>query len=152
RDAAAIDAEMARQAEENARLFGPGAEAAPEGMDPARWAFIRRNRDADASADLARLDLPILAIWGAEDLNVDAIADAASYRSLLADNPAARVLVAPDATHGLLKAGPYNTQLTADWPWWVTARFLVEGRYAFAPGALSQVVDWIAVQATGSAD
>ncbi len=140
-----IDAAMATQEIEDERLFGAGAQRPPDGMSEDRWRFIRQNREADAREPLSTLDLPLLAIWGAEDLNVDAVRNAAIYREILAkrDVPT-RILLWPDATHGLLKAPAYNWQLTEDWSGFAYARFLAEGRHAFAPGALDMIATWIA--------
>lgn len=144
----AIDLALARDAERNDRLFGADARfdeaTAPDGMSRDRWEFVRRNRAADATADLAELDIPTLAIWGQEDVNVDAAADGAIYRAVLsARHPANRMVVIPDATHGLLKAGPYNYQLPSQWPLWPKGRFLLEGRFAYAPGALDEITRFI---------
>lgn len=141
---------VADNVQANESAFGPKAQAAdaPEGMAPDRWRFIQKNRNADSRADLARLDLPLLAIWGAKDLNVDASGDAAIYRALLAEqNPHTRILLWPDATHGLLKAAAYNWQLTENWSWFATLRFVAEGRHAYAPGALNAIIDWIGIVA-----
>ena len=109
-----------------------------------RWRFVRTNRDADAREALAALDLPLFAIWGTEDLNVDAGADAEIYRALAAPrHPMSRVVLWPEATHGLLRAGPYNWQLVEDWSPWAHARFVVQGRHAYAPGAMEAITDWI---------
>ncbi|MBL3586826.1 alpha/beta hydrolase [Rhodovulum sulfidophilum] len=128
------------------RAFGPDAQAsdAPAGMTPDRWQFLRRNHGADARAALGRLDLPLLAIWGEDDLNVDARRNAAIYREILAGHDArSRIVIWPDATHGLLKANAYNWQLIEDWPLIAKLRFVLEGRYAYAPGALDAIMDWI---------
>ncbi|AUQ52398.1 Alpha/beta hydrolase family protein (plasmid) [Phaeobacter inhibens] len=126
--------------------FGSEAqvENAPTGMSVDRWHFIRENRDADARLDLAQLDLPLLAMWGADDLNVDAENDAALYRkSLEAGGVHNKIILWPAATHGLLKSAAYNWQLTEDWSPFAIARFLAEGRFAFAPGALDEITGWI---------
>lgn len=150
-DAAGIDRRLARSAADDDRLFGPAAAdpaTLPDGMGLDRWGFIRRNRTADATDDLRRLDVPLLALWGAEDLNVDAAADAVTYRETVAGNQSAtRIVIVPGATHGLLKAGPYNAQLVSDWPWSTTLRFLLEGRHAYAPGVLDMIRDWIIARA-----
>lgn len=49
----------------------------------------------------------------------------------------------PEATHGLLKASAYNWQLTDDWSCFAVARFFVEGRHTYAPGALDTITGWI---------
>ncbi len=140
----AIDAAIAAQQVEDERVFGASAERAPDGMSQDRWRFVRQNRGADARAPLSTLDLPLLAVWGADDLNVDAARNAAVYRDVLAERDVpTRIILWPDATHGLLKAPAYNWQLVEDWSWFAYARFLVEGRHAFAPGALGMIADWI---------
>ena len=142
-----IERALARSAVDDDHLFGrPHIEpsALPGGMEPDRWVFIRRNRNEDANDDLRNLNVPLLALWGAEDLNVDANDDAAIYReTVTANHPENRVVIVAEATHGLLKAGPYNTQLVSDWSWYTTLRYLMEGRYAFAPGSLEMICKWI---------
>ncbi|QPH54694.1 alpha/beta hydrolase family protein [Pontivivens ytuae] len=142
-----IERLMAEAAIADERVFGAEvfeAAAVPDGMSEARWGFIRRNRAEDARGDLAGLDVPLLAIWGEEDLNVDAEHDAQVYRDLVGGrHPANRVVVVPDATHGLLKAGPYNRQLVSEWSWDMELRFVLEGRHAFADGALEEITGWI---------
>lgn len=147
-ETAAIDAILAQTREHNARLFGRDAvydpAALPDGMSEARWGFIQRNRLADARADIAQISLPLLAVWGADDLNVDAAHDSAVYETAMGRaHPATRLHVVRDATHGLLKAGPYNYQLSSQWPWHAQLRFVWEGRGAYAPGVLDLITQWI---------
>lgn len=146
--AAEIAAEIERSQASDDVIFAETAEYdaayAAEGLSQARWGFIRRNRREDSRALLSALDMPVLAIWGADDLNVDAAGDSAIFAAALAGlNPANRVIVVPEATHGLLAAGPYNAQLTSDWSSWTTLRFLLEGRRAFAPGFIEELSAWI---------
>ncbi|WP_416368610.1 alpha/beta hydrolase [Tritonibacter mobilis] len=116
----------------------------PAGMTPARWGFIQVNRNSDASADLAALELPLMAIWGAQDLNVDAVRDFDRYRSLRAAAAAeTKLQLWPEATHGLLRAKTYNYQSFDEWSWFAHARFVLAGRGAYAPGALDAISDWI---------
>ncbi|ARC90326.1 alpha/beta hydrolase [Rhodovulum sp. MB263] len=128
------------------RTFGPEAKAsdAPEGMTTDRWQFLRRNHSADARGALGRLDLPLLAIWGQDDLNVDASRNAAIYREILAGREdGTRIVLWPKATHGLLKSAAYNWQLTQDWSLFAKLRFVLEGRHAYAPGILDTIMGWI---------
>lgn len=119
-------------------------------MSPERWAFVRRNLHEDATSALEKLDIPLLALWGADDLNVNPEANATLYRKAIEGNhPANRIEVIPNATHGLLRAASYNTQLTGEWSWFTTMRFLMEGRHAYAPGALETISDWIHARAVG---
>lgn len=143
-DPQAIDRAIAEQSLKDERIFGPEATGPPAGMSADRWQFIRINRDADARDALARLDLPLLAIWGADDLNVDPARNAAIFRAVLAGrDKETEIIIWPKATHGLLKASAYNWQLTEEWPWFAMVRFFLEGRHAFAPGALDTVTEWI---------
>lgn len=136
---------IARQDSEDDRVFANTATAddAPAGMYRDRWRFIRRNRNADARQALSSLDLPVLALWGSEDLNVDPARNAAVFKELLSgrDLPT-RITTLPGATHGLLKAPTYNWQLSEDWSYYAIARFLLEGRHAFATGALDAISGW----------
>lgn len=155
-NAAGIEQTLTAASIENEDVFGPEARfdlaAVPAGMNEDRWAFIRRNRYEDARDNLGNLDMPVLAIWGAEDLNVDAAGDADIYREIVGARHAAnKIAVVPQATHGLLKADPYNTQLVSQWSWYMAAKFLAEGRYAFAPEAIDQIRLWITARANESA-
>lgn len=143
-----IEAILADQRRRDAILFRPGATFAeldvPGGMSEDRWSFVQRNHLVDASADLQRLSLPLFALWGADDLNVDAQLDAALYQAALATSDVeTRLQIVPHATHGLLKADRYNYQLTSQWPWHAEMRFLWEGRNAYVPGTLEMIADWI---------
>jgi len=145
-DAEAINEIIAAQVLEDDRIFGADAQAsdAPDSMAMDRWGFVRGNRSADAQQALSVLDLPVLTIWGANDLNVDAYRNAQMYHEALTGrHVATRIIVWPDATHGLLKAHAYNWQLTEDWTAFAFMRFLVEGRYAYAPGTLEEIASWI---------
>lgn len=145
-DEEAIEQALEDKKEADERAFGEHAQPinAPEGMSQDRWLFIRENRDEDAREMLARLDLPLFAIWGAEDLNVNAEKDAAIYVDLVAGrNAHTQVVIWPGATHGLLKSHAYNWQLIEQWSWFAKSRFLAEGRYAFATGSLDAITAWI---------
>lgn len=121
-------------------------------LTPERWRFLRENRHSDAREALARLDLPLFAVWGAGDLNVDAARDAATYRRLVADRHAAtQIILWPEATHGLLRAAPYNWQLVENWSWLAKLRFLLEGRHAYAPGFLTVLTTWITARGQSTA-
>ncbi|MGH1444886.1 MAG: alpha/beta hydrolase [Cognatishimia sp.] len=147
---AEINRALEREERDDERIFGPHAtpERAPDGMTTDRWAFIRRNRFEDARTYLPGLDIPLLALWGDKDLNVDAARDSATYESIAgtADLPIGTHRIA-NATHGLLRASAYNWQLPDQWSWAARLRFFVEGRYAYASGALDTVTTWILGQA-----
>lgn len=146
-----IERVMAKMAADDERLFTPSQvppATLPGSMSPERWAFVRRNLHEDATHDLKKLEVPVLAMWGAEDLNVNPAVNAEIYRKTVGGNhPANRIDVIPDASHGLLRAVPYNMQLTSEWSWLTTLRFLMEGRDAYAPGALETITEWVRARA-----
>ena len=155
-DATQIAEALAKEAAKDAELLSPtvrytdiAGKANKAGMSEERWGFIRRNHTSNAEHDLAGLDIPLLAIWGADDLNVDARRDAGYYRQLAHSSTGVppQVLVLPQATHGLLQSPYFNYQLVDDWPLWAKALFLLQGRNAFAPGALDAITRFILTQA-----
>eukprot|EP00435_Cladocopium_sp_Y103_P078419 s1_g2158.t1 len=113
-------------------------------MSDDRRAFVTRNQGADALAALAQVQVPFLAIYGADDLNVDARRNAETYeRALGTLRRENSVVIVPDATHGLLRSDMFNFQLSTDWPGWAIPAFVLAGRYAFAPGVWTDMADWI---------
>ncbi|MEP5152315.1 alpha/beta hydrolase [Planktotalea sp.] len=145
-DTETINEMITAQNQEDERIFGKDAKEsdAPSNMSRDRWGFNQRNRTADARQALSTLELPLLAIWGADDLNVDAVRNAEIYLEALARrNEATQIIVWPEATHGLLKARSYNWQLTKDWSWFAIMRFLAEGRYAYSPGTINAIAIWV---------
>lgn len=113
-------------------------------MTADRSAFVERNRGADGRDALAKVSVPLLALFGSGDLNVDPVADSETYRQIVMplrlEN---KVVVVPEATHGLLRAPLFNYQLVSQWPDWLLAMYVMTGRYAFAPGVWQQTADWI---------
>ena len=106
-----------------------------------RWAFIKRNRYEDSTIFIANLTIPTLAVWGEDDLNVDAMNDVEIYKKFLTVSPRQVVLI-PEATHSLLKS-TYNYQLFDQWPLEKQEEWYVEGRSAYAEGALDLMTDWV---------
>lgn len=147
-DAAEIAASVAaRQTRDDLLFSSQSVEAGispPDGMSAERFSFIVRNRDADATAHISEIRLPLLVLYGAEDLNVDPRANAALYRQAIeSGHLKSRVTVFPGATHGLLRAWLFNYQLPSQMPALTKAAFVALGRRAYAPGALQYLSDWI---------
>ncbi|MCU6376789.1 alpha/beta hydrolase family protein [Morganella morganii] len=131
---------------ENDRIFGTDGSKDPAqrgDMTPDRFEFVVKNYLSDATPALPQMNGRVLAVWGAEDLNVDARQNACRYQLLLKDNPKANVVVFPQAGHGLLQAPAFNYQLSSDWPVLRQWQFLYTGRGAYYPGTLSLITDWI---------
>lgn len=119
-------------------------------MSEDRFGFVKRNITADARSDLARIDQPVLALFGADDLNVDAKSDSVIYRDILIGrHPQNDVILIPDASHGLLHSNLFNYQLASEMPEERQWLFAAMGRYAYAPDVLDQTANWIH-QATDS--
>ncbi|EPW8571297.1 alpha/beta hydrolase family protein [Morganella morganii] len=137
---------LAAEQADNDRIFGTGGSEDPaerSDMTPDRFAFVVKNYLSDASPVIPQMNGRVLAVWGAEDLNVDALPNACRYQSLLKNNPQANVIVFPQAGHGLLQSPAFNYQLSSDWPVLRQWQFLYAGREAYYPGALSLITDWI---------
>tara|TARA_E500000305_G_scaffold84137_1_gene70013 strand:- start:294 stop:1265 length:972 start_codon:yes stop_codon:yes gene_type:complete len=113
-------------------------------MSAERLAFVQRNRGADARAALAKVSIPFLALYGSDDLNVDPVAESETYRQIVVPlRSENKVMVVPEATHGLLRAPLFNYQLVSQWPDWLPATYVMAGRYAFAPGVWQHMAEWI---------
>ena len=119
-----------------------------EPMSQDRYHFVMLNAVADASDGLSQIKAPILGIWGKEDLNVDARESVATYEEIFADagHPDYQIVMFPAATHGLLKAEPYNNQNASNWDTSTLLSYLREGEAAYAPGYLDLLGDWTAAR------
>ena len=119
-----------------------GANTVP--LSAERYHFIALNIDANSSQQLAELQTPLLAIWGQDDLNVDAKANAQAFSSLLnvKNNSKHQVVVVPKADHTMLDSATFHMQLPSEWTWWMTVRYFIAPDDAFAPAFLPLIVDW----------
>ncbi|WP_433272988.1 alpha/beta hydrolase family protein [Actinosynnema sp. CS-041913] len=70
------------------------------GMTADRWQFVSANHLSDASADLARVRVPVLLVLGGRDVNVDVADTEARYLRLV---PGVRVVRYPDAAHDMTR-------------------------------------------------
>jgi pimeloyl-ACP methyl ester carboxylesterase len=144
---AEIDVRVREQYQKNDKVFGPlkdqdAAHAFPD-MDRAHFNFVLKNYNEDVTPALKTMKGPVLAVWGAQDVNVDAAEDSNVYRAQFAGASGRQVVVVPNATHGLLRAGLFNYQLLSQWPRWKTYLFVALGRHAYAPGTLAFISGWI---------
>ena len=140
-----IEQRLADRNLRNDAMFDPvAASSASTDMNAARFRFVAGAYWEDSTDLISSMMGPVLAIWGEDDLNVDAHSDSAVFRKQLM--PIAedkRVVMVPNATHGLLRADLYNYQLASDWPWYLQFVYLGMGRDAFAQHSLDQIVSWI---------
>jgi len=145
-----IDATLAAERRDNDAIFGqadvPADPRRRPDIEPRRFGFIARNYLEDASQALATMQGPVLAVWGAQDRNVDPLDEANTYTHAFANQPDRRVAVVPGATHALLRAGWFDYQLESDWPAWKQWLYTALGRHAYAPGTLGPIEAWIRAQ------
>ncbi|MBN3828345.1 alpha/beta hydrolase [Burkholderia sp. Ac-20384] len=145
-----IDATLAAERRVNDAIFGqadvPADPRRRPDIEPRRFGFIARNYREDSSQALATMQGPVLAVWGAQDRNVDPVDEANTYTHAFANQPHRRVVVVPDATHALLRAGWFDYQLESDWPTWKQWLYMALGRDAYAPGTLGPIEAWIRAQ------
>jgi len=140
-----IEQRLADRILRNDALFDASAAPSPTtDMDPARFRFVAGAYWEDSTDFISGMQGPVLAIWGEDDLNVDAHSDSVIFQEQLTPlNGDRRVVMVPNATHGLLRADLFNYQLPSDWPWYLQYVFLGMGRDAFAEQSLDQIVHWV---------
>ncbi|WP_129140637.1 alpha/beta hydrolase family protein [Modicisalibacter coralii] len=112
-------------------------------MSRDRFDFVARNYDSDATPYLGSMQGPILALWGADDKNVDPRYNQAIYHQKLHPDQEQVTAIINHATHGLLKAQWFNYQLPAEWSLWRKGLFILMGHHAYAPRALDTISIWI---------
>jgi alpha-beta hydrolase superfamily lysophospholipase len=140
-----IEQRLADRSRRYDALFDTTATPTPNtGMDPARFSFVAGAYWEDSSAMISDMKGPVLAIWGEDDLNVDAHSDSTIFQEKLMQITEDRhVVLVPNATHSLLRTDWFNYQTPSDWPWYLQYVFLGMGRDAYAPQSLLQIVNWI---------
>ncbi|WP_236244788.1 S9 family peptidase [Streptomyces sp. CC210A] len=114
-------------------------------MTAARWRFVSRNHNADATPALPALrGTSVLLVLAGRDLNVDTAETEAVYRRLL-PGPGLRVAHYPGAAHSLVAYDVENSPLR------LTLTALFAPRALFAEGFLADQRDFLAGLDTGAA-
>lgn len=118
--------------------------ADPEPLSAKRYHFIALNIEANSSQQLAKLQSPLLAIWGEDDLNVDAKTNEQAFAKLLnvEHQTKHRVVLVPQADHTMLNSATFNMQLPSEWTGWMSLQYFIAADGAFAPEFLPLIVDW----------
>jgi dienelactone hydrolase len=140
-----IEQRLADRIRDNDIVFGVSADpsSSPE-MEAERFRFVAGAYWEDSTQSIPNMNGPILAVWGEDDLNVDAHNDSAIFREqLMPLSDIRQVVMVNNATHGLLRADLFNYQLPSQWPWYLQYIFLGMGQKAFAEHSLDQITDWI---------
>jgi len=83
----------------------------PIGKD--RFEFIKKNISEDSTQTLSKLKVPVLGLFGADDLNVDIKNSISVYQKSFLENNQVNFSyrIFPDATHGLSKTKYFNKQV-----------------------------------------
>lgn len=140
-----IEQRLADRVRDNEIVFGVSADpsSSPE-MEAERFGFVAGAYWEDSTQSIPNMNGPVLAIWGEDDLNVDAHNDSEIFREqLMPLSDIRQVVLVNNATHGLLRADLFNYQLSSQWPWYLQYIFLGMGQKAFAEHSLNKITDWI---------
>lgn len=125
-------AEM-RERHAGARWFhDPAIGIAPIDEDP-WWRWYRSKLDFDPVPLWARLDVPVLAVWGGADLVVDADRNARLLERALPDDGTRdlTIRILPGADHGLQLPAGHRADTGGRWDW-----------HRFGPGAMDTMIAW----------
>lgn len=114
-------------------------------MSPSRFAFARRNMHENAVASLSNINVPVLALFGADDLNVDIENSVSVYKRVFNEPPTAQFSyrIYSGATHGLTKSWLSNRQVPGGW--FIVLINVLEDAL-FANGVLEDFVDFVSIQ------
>ncbi len=141
----AVQAEIARYNNEIAafKLSPAYSEAIKKsGLSKERFGFILRNYQSDASADYQKISVPILLLWGDDDLNVDAKNEYLSW--VQNPNKLVTVKLINGASHGLLKSEHFNRQ---QFGFSQRVKLMWLGGDALAPKFMPTVLSWLDLHA-----
>ncbi|NUY56156.1 alpha/beta hydrolase [Salinivibrio sp. EAGSL] len=115
-------------------------------MSEAFWQFVQLNWASDVTNDLIDLDVPMLALFGAQDAYVDSDKTASTYHQRLANAPLPfyHVRVFEHADHSLLRTDNIANAHSERHRWLTLARIWWQGDAAFADGVMPCLTAWLA--------
>lgn len=110
-------------------------------LTPDRFHFVQLNWQSNATEGLKKLKVPVLALFGEQDLNVNAEHNAAHYRTLFAasGHQDYTVKIIENATHSLTSSEYINRQLPGLTE---VVLFNLMGEQFYAPGVLELIAEW----------
>ena len=113
-------------------------------MDKQRWNFVRLNIDTDARPSLLQMKIPVLAIFGGNDLNVDVKHSAQTYEHIktAANNPDVTIRVFDNADHALYRSSEKRLRGAGAADIWYLIKIGFQGANAFAPDYIDSTVEW----------
>lgn len=115
-----------------------------EAMDAKRWRFTRLNIDADAIEALRETQVPVLALFGDKDLNVDTRESANVYERVLprSETSDVTIKVFENADHSLYPSSKGRISGTGFGDTWRVLKVEFLGADAFVPDYINSTVEW----------
>jgi pimeloyl-ACP methyl ester carboxylesterase len=109
-------------------------------MSKERWHFAVKNHKTDITEDLNNIDLPILALFGAADVHVDAQESKSVFDEIFSQKTAYKSYLFTDADHILFDNHKKGKADTKEDIWY---KLLYKGENVFAAGMLEAVSDFL---------
>lgn len=106
-------------------------------MSKERWNFVVKNFNADATADLDNLKIPVLLLLGEDDVNVDTKETEQVYRSEISPESFLHVKVFPNTEHSMLPTSIAGSK------WKTTLTFLFAPRSITAEGYMEAITQFL---------
>lgn len=122
-----------------------------EPMTARRYEFVKKNWHSDASSHIAKIKVPVLVLFGENDLNVDVENTTATYRKVFkrSEHNDYSIKVFPNSTHNLTRADYMNPQMPGI-SFAITARLL--GADFYSEGVLDYLGDWVSLKSEKGRD
>ncbi|NOX50692.1 MAG: hypothetical protein GXP16_09175 [Gammaproteobacteria bacterium] len=117
-----------------------------------RWEFIKKNLDNDAGPYLEKTSVPVLAIFGDKDLNVDIEDSVQNYTQYLtaAGNSDFTIKVFENADHGLMPTPEGEISGRGGSAYLMILKIHAEGAGAFVNDYISFTVAWLSQRFTAN--
>lgn len=130
------------------KLLSEAPPCCREAMDEARWQFVRLNIDADAVLGLRETQVPVLAIFGDKDLNVDTTESVKAYERELprSEHTDVTIKVFENADHSLSPSKKARMSGAGSAAAWGLLKVEFLGADAFAPEYINFTVEWAVEQ------
>ena len=118
-------------------------------MSKDRWEFVKKNMGSDAGPFLQKIQVPVLAIFGINDLNVDIKDSLKNYEKYLkkAGNRDFTFKAFLNADHSLMPVQSGKERLKTS-GFKMIFKIELYGADAFAPGYIDYTVDWLSKRFT----
>jgi dipeptidyl aminopeptidase/acylaminoacyl peptidase len=106
--------------------------------------FIKLNKNSDATEDLKKVDIPLLGVFGEDDLRVDAKKSYEVYSEIFRNKKESKMLLIPNATHEILNSKYYN--FLSPWTTLAKIQYFIEGENAYNHDYMKTLIEWVKSQ------